>query len=52
MLDNSFLDDNTYLISPNAFTLSETPPDARLGALVNLVKAGGTWPLYLTANAT
>jgi len=52
MLDNSYLDDNTYLIDPNVWTLSSNPPDARLGALVNFVKAGGTWPLYLTANLT
>jgi hypothetical protein len=51
-LDNANLDNNTFLIDPNQYTLSNSAPDARLGALVNFVKAGGAWPRYLTANLT
>jgi hypothetical protein len=51
-LDNSYLDNDTYLSDPNSFTLSGNPPDPRLGALVNFVKAGGTKPLYLVADLT
>ncbi len=51
-LDYSYLDYDTYLIDPGSYTLSSDPPDPRLGALVNFVKAAGTWPLYLTADLT
>lgn len=52
-LDHSHLDLETYLIDSTTYALSEVAPDPRLAALVNLIKAGGTHPLYLTyiANA-
>lgn len=52
-LDHSHLDLETFLIDSTTFELSEVAPDPRLGALVDLIMAGGTHPLYLTyiANA-
>lgn len=51
-LDHSHLDIETFLIDGNEVTTSTTPPDPRLGALVNLVKGGGTQPLYQTYSTT
>jgi hypothetical protein len=51
-LDYSYLDYNAWLINPNQYTLSNSPPDPRLGALVAFCKAGGAWPRYLTADLT
>jgi hypothetical protein len=45
-LDHSHLDIETFLVDGNTVSISSTPPDPRLGALVNLVKAAGYSPLY------
>lgn len=52
-LDHSHLDSETFLIDSTTFDLSDVAPDPRLAALVDLVMAAGTHPLYLTyiANA-
>lgn len=47
-LDHGHVDYESYLIDIGSYTLSDTAPDPRLGALVNFTKAGGTKPLYLT----
>ncbi len=48
-LDNSFLDNDTFLIvGSSSASLVTVSPDPRLGALVNLTKAAGTQPLYLS----
>jgi hypothetical protein len=47
-LDNAHLDIETFLTDGSDVQTSFTPPDPRLGALVNLVKAAGTQPLYQT----
>lgn len=48
-LDYSNLDFTTTLIDSGTPSFSSTPPDTRLGALVNLVKACGTSPIYETS---
>lgn len=49
-LDYECLDYNSYLLEIDQFV--ETPPDPRLGALVNFVKAAGSKPIYLTTSIT
>lgn len=48
-LDYSALDISTTLIDSGTASFSSSPPDARLAPLVNLVKAGGTTPVYMTS---
>ena len=48
-LDYSTLDFTTTLIDAGTPSFSTTPPDARLGALVSLVKAAGCQPVYETS---
>jgi hypothetical protein len=46
-LDNAYLDNTTYLLAEvNDVQPSPTPPDPRLGPLVQLTKSEGTRPLY------
>jgi hypothetical protein len=45
-LDYSFLDFDTFLTNGGALVVSDAAPDPRLGALVSLVKACGTKPMY------
>lgn len=45
-LDYGYLDYDSFLTSGGAVSVSTTPPDPRLGALVNLVKAAGYKPMY------
>jgi len=47
-LDRSFLDISTILTDGKTVQTSTTPPDPRLGALVTLVKASATQPIYQT----
>ena len=47
-LDNSALDISAVLIDGKDVQTSTTPPDARLGALVNFIKGVGYLPLYQT----
>lgn len=47
-LDHSHIGLETFLIDNTTVDLSDTAPDPRLGALVDLVKQGGCHPLYLT----
>jgi hypothetical protein len=49
-LDQAHLDFETVLIDYGTGILSTSPPDVRLGALVDLFKATGTQPLYLTSS--
>lgn len=51
-LDHDHLDVEAFLIDGNAVQTSTTPPDTRLGALVNLVKQAGTIPLYQTYSSS
>ncbi len=45
-LDKSFLDIDTFLLDEGVVQTTTAPPDPRLGDMVNLVKAGGTRPVY------
>ena len=47
-LDYGYVDYDSFLIDINNWNASTTPPDPRLGELVNFVKAEGTKPIYLT----
>lgn len=47
-LDHSHLDYDTYLVDANSYDVSDTAPDPRLAAMVGLVKAAGTHPIYIT----
>jgi hypothetical protein len=47
-LDYGSLDYDSFLLDINNWDASETPPDPRLGALVNFVKAAASKPIYLT----
>lgn len=49
-LDWAHLDFETVLLDYGSGTLSTSPPDPRLGALVDLFKAEGYQPLYLTSS--
>lgn len=51
-LDHSHLDFETFLINDVTYTLSPTAPDPRLAALVTLLKAPGTQPMYLVTSET
>lgn len=51
-LDHSHLDFETFLIDDVTYVLSPTAPDPRLANVVNLYKAAGARPLYLTMLAT
>lgn len=51
-LDYESVDYNSYLLDIDQWDASLTPPDPRLGALVDFVKAGGSKPVYLTTLLT
>jgi len=48
-LDYGFIDYDSFLVDIDAWNASTTPPDPRLGALVDFIKAGGSKPIYLTS---
>lgn len=50
-LDHSHVDFETFLVDEVTYGISDTAPDPRLAQMVNLLKANGTHPIYITSLA-